>query len=76
MKKRSVHDRHEKYHGSSALATSFSNGMITVVGVASARNWDGAILAWSELGNIAHDSCLSNDLPARCLCTGNGFLGA
>ena len=49
--------------------------MSTFVGVVSTRNWDGAILEWSDLDEILHNSCANHNLPTHSFHADNGFLG-
>ena len=76
IKQRSIYTNHKKYHGLSALTISCHNGMNTVVGIVSARNWDETLLTWSGLDNIIYDLCIQNNIPIHCLHADNGFLGA
>ena len=49
--------------------------MSTIVGLASAWNYDGAILIWSSLDNILHNLCHANNLPNYSFYTNREFSG-
>ena len=75
VKQRSVYCGHKKFHGLSMLTISYPNGMSTVIGIVSARNWDGNTLTWSDLDNVSCNSRLNNNLPLFSFHADNGFLG-
>ena len=74
-KQQSVYDGNHKFHRISYLSLSYPNGMSTVIGLASTRNWDTNILTWSGLDDLLHDLCNSRNLPDYCFYTDRGFLG-
>ena len=75
IKQRSVYDGHHKCHGISCLSVSYPNGMSTVVGLASARNWDGNMLQWSDLDKQLCNLCTSHGLTPYSFHADRGFSG-
>ena len=49
--------------------------MSIVIGVVSARDWEGNMLSWSNLDNVLNDLCVNNNLAAYCFYVDNVFLG-